>query len=123
MKSVSIDTDLNKYPTGSGRAVFASDDGFKEAMKVKFVDVKHSKFVKRVQIEPFIQDNKMCQRKCGNFGTRFCRDQEVSLFDLIVSKHSLQCLMYYCLSCWKKVHQMYETEHDYGIKQKASTSS
>jgi cytoplasmic polyadenylation element-binding protein len=84
-----IDIDKLKYPIGSGRVTFSHQQNFMRAVRAAFVDIQASKFVKRIQIDPYLEDVQCCV--CySDKGIYFCRD--------------FQCFNYYCGSCWEKQH-------------------
>lgn len=84
-----IDIDKLKYPIGSGRVTFSHQQNFMRAVRAAFVDIQSSKFSKRIQIDPYLEDVQCCL--CFNDkGIYFCRD--------------FQCFNYYCGSCWDKQH-------------------
>jgi hypothetical protein len=84
-----IDIDKLKYPIGSGRVTFASQQNFMLAIRASFVDIKTSKFSKRVQIDPYLEDVECCM--CNeDKGIYFCRD--------------FKCFNYYCAMCWSGQH-------------------
>jgi hypothetical protein len=84
-----IDIDKLKYPIGSGRVTFSHQQNFMRAVRAAFVDIQSSKFSKRIQIDPYLEDVQCCV--CyGEKGIYFCRD--------------FQCFNYYCGSCWEKQH-------------------
>lgn len=84
-----IDIDKLKYPIGSGRVTFSHQQNFMRAVRAAFVDIQSSKFSKRIQIDPYLEDVQCCL--CyGDKGIYFCRD--------------FQCFNYYCGSCWEKQH-------------------
>ncbi|VDM67144.1 unnamed protein product [Strongylus vulgaris] len=83
---VGIDTDKYKYPIGSGRVTFRSHASYFRAIESAFLEIRTSKFSKRVQIDPFLEDS-WCM-VCGeNQGPYFCRDRT--------------CFRYYCGPCWQ----------------------
>ncbi len=84
-----IDIDKLKYPIGSGRVTFSHQQNFMRAVRAAFVDIQSSKFSKRIQIDPYLEDVQCCA--CYNDkGIYFCRD--------------FQCFNYYCGQCWDKQH-------------------
>lgn len=84
-----IDIDKLKYPIGSGRVTFSHQQNFMRAVRAAFVDIQSSKFSKRIQIDPYLEDVQCCS--CYNDkGIYFCRD--------------FQCFNYYCGQCWDKQH-------------------
>jgi len=84
-----IDIDKLKYPIGSGRVTFSHQQNFMRAVRAAFVDIQASKFAKRIQIDPYLEDVQCCS--CYNEkGIYFCRD--------------FQCFNYYCGACWDKQH-------------------
>jgi cytoplasmic polyadenylation element-binding protein len=84
-----IDIDKLKYPIGSGRVTFSHQQNFMRAVRAAFVDIQASKFSKRIQIDPYLEDLQCCVCYMEK-GIYFCRD--------------LQCFNYYCGSCWPKEH-------------------
>ncbi|CAI9736084.1 cytoplasmic polyadenylation element-binding protein-like [Octopus vulgaris] len=84
-----IDTDKHKYPIGSGRVTFSTRRSFMKAVQAAFVEIKTPKFVKKVQIDPYLEDSPctICMNQTGPF---FCRD--------------LQCFRYFCRKCWYLQH-------------------
>ena len=84
-----IDIDKLKYPIGSGRVTFSHQQNFMRAVRAAFVDIQSSKFSKRIQIDPYLEDVQCCL--CfSDKGIYFCRD--------------FQCFNYYCGGCWDKQH-------------------
>jgi len=84
-----IDIDKLKYPIGSGRVTFSHQQNFMRAVRAAFVDIQSSKFSKRIQIDPYLEDVQCCA--CySDKGIYFCRD--------------FQCFNYYCGNCWDKQH-------------------
>jgi len=74
VKYVVIDTDKNRYPIGSGRVCFSENQGYQKAIDAEFVEVKATKFKKKIQIDPYVEDT-ICQFDlgCCSDGTRFGR--------------------------------------------------
>ena len=86
-----IDIDKLKYPIGSGRVTFSHQQNFMKAVRAAFVDIQSSKFSKRIQIDPYLEDVQCCVCMHDK-GVYFCRD--------------FQCFNYYCGRCW-------DTQHSY----------
>lgn len=84
-----IDIDKLKYPIGSGRVTFSNQQNFMRAVRAAFVDIQSSKFNKRIQIDPYLEDVQ-CALCYSDKGIYFCRD--------------FQCFNYYCGGCWEKQH-------------------
>lgn len=107
VKYVVIDTDKNRYPIGSGRVCFSENQGYQKAIDAEFVEVKATKFTKKIQIDPYVED-KVCQFDHGCFsdGTRFCR----------------QCLTYHCDKCWKYAHEIPSMAHHTFVDAKKNCS-
>ncbi|RXG51933.1 Cytoplasmic polyadenylation element-binding protein 1-B [Armadillidium vulgare] len=84
-----IDTDKHKYPIGSGRVTFNNAQSYKKAVRAAFIEIKTSKFTKKVQIDPYLADSP-CQLCGSQQGPYFCRDEN--------------CFRYYCRSCWQLTH-------------------
>ncbi|XP_067942269.1 cytoplasmic polyadenylation element-binding protein 1-like [Watersipora subatra] len=84
-----VDTDKYKYPIGSGRVTFSSHRSYMRAVNAAFVEIKTTKFVKKVQIDPYLEEVpcSVCNSEVGPY---FCRNQ--------------CCFKYYCSRCWSKVH-------------------
>ncbi|VDO23211.1 unnamed protein product [Haemonchus placei] len=83
---VGIDTDKYKYPIGSGRVTFYSHSSYFHAIESAFLEIRTSKFCKRVQIDPFLEDS-YCMVCFEYPGPYFCRDRT--------------CFRYYCATCWQ----------------------
>ncbi|VDM52281.1 unnamed protein product [Angiostrongylus costaricensis] len=81
-----IDTDKHKYPIGSGRVTFRSHSSYFHAIESAFLEIRTSKFCKKVQIDPFLEDA-WCMVCCKAHGPYFCRDRT--------------CFRYYCGACWQ----------------------
>ncbi|KAL7640139.1 UNVERIFIED_CONTAM: hypothetical protein RMT77_009553 [Armadillidium vulgare] len=84
-----IDTDKHKYPIGSGRVTFNNTQSYKKAVRAAFIEIKTSKFTKKVQIDPYIADSP-CQLCGSQQRPYFCRDEN--------------CFRYYCRLCWQLTH-------------------
>ncbi|KAB7503843.1 Cytoplasmic polyadenylation element-binding protein 1-B, partial [Armadillidium nasatum] len=84
-----IDTDKHKYPIGSGRVTFNNAQSYKKAVRAAFIEIKTSKFTKKVQIDPYLADSP-CQLCGSQQGPYFCRDEN--------------CFRYYCRCCWMLSH-------------------
>lgn len=91
-----IDTDKYKYPIGSGRITFSDYESYAKAIQAKFIEVKTGKFVKKVQIDPYLEDSQCshCSYKSGPF---FCRE--------------FSCYRYFCSDCWHWAHNLPELKY------------
>lgn len=68
-----IDTDKYKYPIGSGRVTFNNTRSYMRAVAAAFIEIKTSKFTKKVQIDPYLEDS-LCSM-CGvQHGPYYCRE-------------------------------------------------
>lgn len=72
--SSGIDTDKHKYPLGSARVTFNNRYSYFKAVATAFIDVRSSKFKRKVfQIDPYLEDS-LCST-CGvQHGPYFCRE-------------------------------------------------
>ncbi|KAJ1364019.1 hypothetical protein KIN20_024001 [Parelaphostrongylus tenuis] len=84
-----IDTDKHKYPIGSGRVTFRSHSSYFRAIESGFLEIRTSKFCKKVQIDPFLEDA-WCMVCFKAHGPYFCRDRS--------------CFRYFCGPCWQARH-------------------
>ncbi|KER26461.1 hypothetical protein T265_06314 [Opisthorchis viverrini] len=84
-----LDTDKYKYPIGSGRVAFSSYKSYLKAVTANFVDIRTSKFIKTIQIDPYLEDS-LCNSCQNSPGIYFCRDFE--------------CFRYFCPACWQLWH-------------------
>ncbi|XP_063704678.1 cytoplasmic polyadenylation element-binding protein 1 [Culicoides brevitarsis] len=84
-----LDTDKYKYPIGSGRVTFNNTRSYMKAVSAAFIEIKTSKFSKKVQVDPYLEDS-LCSA-CGvTHGPYYCRD--------------LSCFRYFCRTCWAVRH-------------------
>ncbi|KAK6107119.1 RNA recognition motif family protein [Brugia pahangi] len=88
---VGIDTDRQKYPIGSARVTFSTQSAYFRAIESGYLEIHTSKFTKKVQIDPFLEDAKCSQCECVQ-GPYFCREKS--------------CFKYFCLQCWEVRHAL-----------------
>lgn len=68
-----IDTDKHKYPIGSGRVTFNCNRSYMKAVASAFIEIKTTKFTKKVQVDPYLADA-LCSM-CGlHHGPYYCRE-------------------------------------------------
>ena len=88
---VGLDTDKYKYPLGSGRVAFDNHESYYKAVSAAFVEIKSTRFRKKIQIDPYIENESVCGIcKESQSSSIFCRD--------------MTCFRYYCRSCWDIYH-------------------
>lgn len=82
-----IDIDKLKYPIGSGRVTFAHQQNFMRAVRAAFVDIQSSKFSKRIQIDPYLEDVPCCL--CASDKVKFTLNNNLfkhNLYDCLPKK-------------------------------------
>jgi len=91
-----IDTDKYKYPIGSARVTFNNHKSYMRAVAAAFIEIKTTKFIKKVQVDPYLEDAlcSSCQIRQGPY---FCRD--------------LRCFKYFCRCCWEAQHEALNAYH------------
>ncbi|CAG2105516.1 unnamed protein product [Medioppia subpectinata] len=81
-----LDTDKHKYPLGSGRVSFDNQDSYLKAVSAAFVEIKAARFRKKIQIDPYIENESVCAVCRRPQQTPiFCRDD----------------FKYFCIDCWE----------------------
>lgn len=68
-----IDTDKYKYPIGSGRVTFNNARSYMRAVSAAFIEIKTSKFTKKVQVDPYLEDS-LCSLCNVQHGPYYCRE-------------------------------------------------
>ncbi|CAG7721653.1 unnamed protein product [Allacma fusca] len=84
-----IDTDRHKYPIGSARLTFNNHKSYMKAVSAEFIEIRTSKFTKKVQVDPYLEDA-TCSVCALQQGPYFCR--------------SLSCFRYFCRTCFECQH-------------------
>ncbi|XP_054167149.1 cytoplasmic polyadenylation element-binding protein 1-B-like isoform X2 [Oppia nitens] len=103
-----LDTDKHKYPLGSGRVSFDNKDSYDKAVAAAFIEIKSPRFKKKIQIDPYIENE--CE--CAICHTQqqmpiYCRDE----------------FKYFCLKCWEEQHSDPESKnHRVIVKNKQQTA-
>lgn len=83
-----IDTDKHKYPLGAGRVTFNNQQSYMKAIQTGYLLIKTPIFTKKVQIDPYLEDN-LCSSCKIHHGPYFCRET---------------CFRYFCRVCWQLQH-------------------
>ncbi|KJH45317.1 hypothetical protein DICVIV_08634 [Dictyocaulus viviparus] len=98
-----IDTDVEyKYPKGAGRVAFTNYNSYMKAITERYAQLSHGEVEKRVEMKPYVLDDQICE-ECirepngGKHAPFFCPH--------------LECLQYYCESCWTSMHGSPSREH------------
>ncbi|KAK6734010.1 hypothetical protein RB195_017653 [Necator americanus] len=98
-----IDTDVEyKYPKGAGRVAFTNYNSYMKAITERYAQLSHGEVEKRVEMKPYVLDDQICE-ECirepngGRHAPFFCPH--------------LECLQYYCESCWTSMHGSPLREH------------
>jgi len=103
-----LDTDKYKYPLGSARVSFDNHESYMKAISAAFVEIKSARFKKKIQIDPYIENEMSCAY-CGiqQSSPIFCRDH----------------FQYFCPMCWSENHSDPESsKHRPIIKNKPSNT-
>ncbi|VDM54552.1 unnamed protein product [Angiostrongylus costaricensis] len=91
-----IDTDFKyKYPRGAGRVAFTDYSSYIKAIREQYVQLNHGEIEKSVEIKPYVLDDQLCEecvdkKNGGKHAPFFCPH--------------VDCLQYYCESCWTLMH-------------------
>ncbi|GMR43089.1 hypothetical protein PMAYCL1PPCAC_13284, partial [Pristionchus mayeri] len=96
-----IDTDLEyKYPKGAGRVAFTNEASFIRAITDRYAQLSHGEQRVRVEMKPYVLDDQPCDECDGTIARHapfFCPH--------------LECLQYYCETCWTDLHACPTREH------------
>lgn len=68
---------------------FNNNRSFLKAVNARFIEIKTDKFVKKVQVDPYLEDSP-CSLCSVQHGPYFCRES--------------CCFRYFCRSCWNWRH-------------------
>ena len=98
---VQIDTDRHKYPIGSGRVTFTSVESYRRAVEENFLTIIAPKFSKRIQIEPYIEDEPCGKCKVIS-APNFCKNR--------------MCFDYFCDNCWGWHHSIEGLQNHVPVK-------
>ncbi|CAJ0586581.1 unnamed protein product, partial [Mesorhabditis spiculigera] len=86
-----IDTDVEyKYPKGAGRVAFSSYSSYMRAITDRYALLSHGEVEKRVEMKPYVLDDQTCEECRARHAPFFCPQ--------------LECLQYYCETCWTHIH-------------------
>jgi len=100
---VEIDTDRYKYPIGSGRVTFSDRKSYQMAIKANYICIETEKFSKKIQIEPYIEDQ-VCGKCQVDSAPNFCKQAE--------------CFEYYCNKCWLWQHSINSLQDHQPVRRK-----
>ena len=100
---VEIDTDRYKYPIGSGRVTFSDKKSYQMAIKANYICIETEKFSKKIQIEPYIEDQ-VCGKCQVDSAPNFCKQAE--------------CFEYYCNKCWLWQHSINSLQDHQPVRRK-----